>query len=346
MRPRYALLSALLMVLPVAAMAQEQRVQDSSTFTFYLENDVFTGTDSNYTSGVRLTWISPDLTDYRENPKLPEWSYPIIERLPFINELGFQRSVSLSVGQNIYTPEDLTRSDLIKDDRPYSGITYFAIGFHSKSGHRMDSLELDLGIVGPHSYAEQCQTKLHEWIDSTDPQGWDNQLKDEPVFNIFYERKWRLAHSMVRKGFNFDMIPHIGFGLGNVATFASTGTEFRFGWNLPNDFGTFLIRPGSDTNAPLDKSDPRFFPLYQRFGIHVFAAVDGQAVARNIFLDGNTFRDSHHVDKEPFVANFVAGIGIIIQRFKITYAYVYRTKEFKTQHNEQKYGSITLSVSY
>ena len=115
---------------------------------------------------------------------------------------------------------------------------------------------------------------------------------------------------------------------------------------MPNDFGTFLIRPGSDTNAPLDKRDPRFFPLYQRLGIHVFAALDGQAVARNIFLDGNTFRDSHHVDKKPFVATFVAGIGIIIQRFKITYAYVCRTKEFKTQHDEQKYGSITLSISY
>jgi len=46
------------------------------------------------------------------------------------------------------------------------------------------------------------------------------------------------------------------------------------------------------------------------------------------------------------VATFVAGIGIIIQRFKITYAYVCRTKEFKTQHDEQKYGSITLSISY
>jgi lipid A 3-O-deacylase len=271
MKATVMLLSLLLVPLLPVVFVRAEGAKDSSTFTLYVENDVFTGTDSHYTSGVRLAWISQDLADYRENPRLPEWSYPIIERLPFINEPGFQRAVSLSLGQNIYTPEDLVRSDLIEDVRPYAGITYFAIGFHSKSSHRMDSLELDLGIVGPHSYAEQCQTKLHEWIDSTDPQGWDNQLKDEPVFNIFYERKWRLAHSMVRKGFNFDMIPHIGFGLGNVATFASTGTEFRFGWNLPNDFGTFLIRPGSDTNAPLDKSDPRFFPLYQRFGIHVFA---------------------------------------------------------------------------
>ena len=169
-------------LLPVFSIRAED-AKDSSTFTFYLENDMFADTDRAYTSGVRLTLISPDLTDYRENPKLPDWSYTIIERLPFINEPGFQRAVFLSVEQNIYTPEDLTRSDLIKDDRPYAGITYLAIGFHSKSSHRMDSLELDLGIVGPHSYAEQCQTKIHEWIDSTDPQGWDNQLEDESERN-------------------------------------------------------------------------------------------------------------------------------------------------------------------
>jgi len=73
----------------------------------------------------------------------------VIEQLPFVNEPGFQHAVSFSIGQNIYTPEDLERSDLIQDDRPYAGITYLAIGFHSKNSHRMDSLELDLGIVGP-----------------------------------------------------------------------------------------------------------------------------------------------------------------------------------------------------
>jgi lipid A 3-O-deacylase len=80
----------------------------------------------------------------------------VIEKLPFVNEPGFQHAVSFSIGQNIYTPEDLERSDLIQDDRPYAVITYLAIGLHSKNSHRMDSLELDLGIVGPYSYAEQC----------------------------------------------------------------------------------------------------------------------------------------------------------------------------------------------
>jgi lipid A 3-O-deacylase len=80
---------ACLGLLPLTVLAQEKKAKDSSTFTFYLENDVFTDTDREYTSGVRLTWISPDLTDYREDPQLPEWSYPIIDKLPFVNKPGF-----------------------------------------------------------------------------------------------------------------------------------------------------------------------------------------------------------------------------------------------------------------
>ena len=37
---------------------------------------------------------------------------------------------------------------------------------------------------------------------------------------------------------------------------------------------------------------------------------------------------------------------MIIYRFKITYAYVYKTKEHKAQKDEQKYGAITLSYSF
>jgi len=136
--------------------------------------------------------------------------------VPFINKPGFQRAISMSIGQNIYTPEDIKRRDLIKEDRPYAGITYLAIGFHSKSSRRMDTLEFDLGIVGRHSYAEDCQKVVHEWIDSAKPEGWDNQLRDEPVLEVVYERKWKLLQSGAGGGFGYDFIPHMGAGLGNV----------------------------------------------------------------------------------------------------------------------------------
>lgn len=343
---RYIIPVSLLLAIPFGVMAEEKQASDSNTFSFYLENDVFAGTDRHYTSGVRLTWISPDLTHFLDHPNLPPWSRPVIKRLPFINEPGYQRAIYLSVGQNIFTPEDIKRRELIEDDRPYAGFTYLAVGFQSKNAIHMDNLEFDLGIVGPHSYAEDVQTQVHEWIDSPVPMGWDNQLHDEGALGVQYMHKHKLIQSGLGNGVNYDLIPHVGGGAGNIKTYLNAGAQFRFGWNLPNDFGTFLIRPGCECNAPIDERDPRFFPRYHRFGIHGFMAIDAIAVFHDIFLDGNTFEDSHSVDKKPFTADVMAGLSLICSRFKMTYAYVYRTKEFKNQEKAHIFGTVTISFTY
>jgi lipid A 3-O-deacylase len=334
--------------LPQPSLAEDKRARSSETLTLYLENDLlgFENEDRYYTNGTKISWISQDLTDYHDMITSPSWLYRLIRRIPLFNEPEQQRNVSVSLGQNIYTPEDKERSDLILGDRPYAGMTYLGLGLHSKNRRQMDTLEFDIGIVGRHSYAEDCQKKVHTWTDSVDPKGWSNQLNDELILNIHYERRWKALRTVGSSGIGFDAIPHFGVSAGNAYTGISAGGQLRFGWNIPNDFGTHLIRPGSESNAPLDDADPRFFQPLHRFGIHLFLAADGNAVARNILLDGNTFKDSHSVDKKPLVANVAGGIGMIIYRVKITYTYVYRTKEFETQKEEQRFGSVALSFTF
>jgi hypothetical protein len=338
----------ILCFLPPPVVAGDEEARKSDTLTLYLENDLFAfdNHDRYYTHGTKISWISRDLSAYRDIAAIPSWVHRVIERMPFVNDPGEQRSIFFSVGQNIYTPENKERGDLILDDRPYAGVTYLGFGLHSKDPRRMDTLEFDIGIVGPHSYAEDSQIWVHNRIEALDPKGWTHQLHDEPVMNIYVERKWKALKTGNSDGLGFDCIPHAGLAAGNAYTGVNLGGQVRFGWNMPNDFGTYLIRPGSDSNAPLDEKDPRFFRLFRRFGIHLFGAVDGNVVARNILLDGNTFRDSHSVKKRPFVANFIGGIGVIIHRFKITYSYVYRTKEFETQRDEQQFAGISLSFTF
>jgi len=302
-------------------------------------------TDRYYTNGMKISWISRDLSNYRDMVTLP-WMQRLIERLPLINDPGEQHTVSVSLGQNMYTPEDKKRTDLIKNDRPYAGITYLAFGLHSRSSSQMDTLELDVGIVGRHSYVEDCQTEFHKWTGAELANGWENQIHDEPILNLYFERKWKILQIRSSEGFGFDCIHHAGLAAGNAYTGANLGSQVRFGWNIPNDFGTYLIRPGSDSSSPLDDTDPRFFHQFHRIGIHLFFGVNGKAVARNILLDGNTFRDSHSVDKEPFCADFIGGIGLNIQRVKITFSYVYQTKEFETQKDEQKFGAMAASFTF
>jgi len=328
------------------AMARELTAKDAQTLTLYFENDAFFGTDYLYTNGVKLSWTSPDLENCRDTSPIGSWAYSLIGWLPFKKNPGFRRSVSLSIGQNMYTPENTASRELIEDDRPYAGLTYLDMQLTGKDLNQMNTWEIMVGIVGRHSYAEDVQKTIHRWKGDNIPQGWGHQIGDEPVLNLFFEHRRKVFQSCVGSGWGYDLIPNLGAALGNLSIGAHAGAQIRFGWNLPNDFGTSLIGAGSDTNAPLNEQDPRFFPPSHRWGIHVFMGVDGQWVLRNMTLDGNTFRDSHSVDKEPLVGAVMAGVGFIVYRFKITFMQVYQTKGFKAQKGEEKYGSITLSYTF
>lgn len=337
-------------MLVIVFMGQEtpaQRIDDPrfNTITIYWENDALANTDRDYTNGIKLTWSTPYQFDETQT-RLPRWSYPIMNRLPYVKDTSRQRSVSLSVGQNIYTPEDIEEPNLIEDDRPYAGILYLAFGFHSKKERRKDSWEFDIGMVGPNSYAEQTQNRIHNLIGSPRAQGWDHQLEDELSLEAIYETQWRLLEARSEGRFGYDLISHVGARLGNVQFYTNGGAEFRIGWNLAPNFGTCPIRPGCETDsAANDRMDGAFFYQTKR-GLHFFLATDGRLVFRDIFLDGNTFHDSHRVDKKNFVADLMGGIGIVYGRVKASYAYVYRTKQFETQDDPQIFGAFTLSYSF
>ena len=78
----------------------------------------------------------------------------------------------------------------------------------------------------------------------------------------------------------------------------------------------------------------------------VFVAFEGYAVARDIFLDGNTFRRSHRVDKMPFTVDIAAGIAVRHGRLKANLAYVYQTKRFKGQELKPLLGSLNIAVFF
>jgi len=320
--------------------------KDLNTFSLYLENDYFANTDSNYTSGLKLTWSSAIHADYPKKIYPHKLFYPIIKRLPFGQTPDRKKNITFSLGQSIFTPDNIEKPEIVKDDRPYAGITYIELGFHSIRPREMNTIELYLGLVGPHSYAEQIQKAVHQMFDDIEPKGWDNQLKDEPVIDIIFEYKKKISQSEAKAGFGYDCILNTGGGIGNLMTYYNLGLTLRIGYNMPRDFGNFPIRTVSSYNATFDNDDPRY-SKETKIGIQWFISSEGRAVFHNIFLDGNTFRETpHKVDREVIVGDVMTGIGVIVGSAQFTVAYVYRTKEFETQKDAQKFGSINLSISY
>ena len=348
-----ALLVPVLLVLALAcpALAAEPKpapgpaAKTAPTLILTEENDFFAGTDERYTNGIKLTWISGDLKKYAEDERLPDFAVQYLNALPFVNEPGQQYNVSLSVGQNMYTPSNTQTEAPQPDDRPYAGWTYFSLALHAKTPFQLDSFETSLGMVGPSARAGETQNNYHTLMGFPRAEGWRHQLHDEPGLMLSWQRTLRAKRVDLGRDVAWDVLPHARVTVGNVLTHAAAGFETRIGYRLPWDFGTSLIQPGGGVSAPADPDDPR---LRQdtSFGLHLFAGAEGRAVARNIFLDGNTWEHSPHVTKRPLVADLMAGIGLVLGRAKLTYTHVYRTEEFDGQRGPQMFGSVSLAVTF
>ena len=305
--------------------------------TAQFSNDIFGGSDAHFTHGTRFSALSPD-------GFVPDFIEEAGKALPLFPSDGKLR-VTYSLGQEIYTPERIEQRDLIEDDRPYAGWLYGGIGLISENGNRLDILELDLGVIGPASLADKTQIEYHKLINVQVPEGWDNQLHNEPGIVLYYERKWRnlleakISDLVVLDELAVDFTPHLGAALGNVHTYAAAGLTIRLGEDLPADYGPPRLRPalpGSDYFRPDDA-----------FGWYFFAGAEGRLVARNIFLDGNTFRDSHSVDKYPAVLDLQAGLALSLgQRVRLAYTHLWRSKEFHGQDAPDQFGTLSLSVRF
>ena len=309
---------------------------DSAYLTLQFDNDMFGGSDRHFTHGMRASWLSPA-------GKTPDIIRDMASQLPFFKPNQKMR-ISYSIGQNIFTPEDISRSDPSRDDRPYAGWLFAGIGLVAANDQRLDKLELDVGVVGPYSLSDEVQTQWHDFIGITKPEGWGKQIRTEPGFALFYERSWRQLHDIDLTGiipienFGVDMTPHVGGALGNVFIHGTGGVTFRIGDDLRNDFGPPKLRP----NLP----GTDYFEPDDNIGWYLFAGAEARLVGRNIFLDGNTFRDSRSVDKIPLVGDFQIGIAITFWRARLSYTQVYRTKEFRGQAGFTEFGSAALTVRF
>ncbi len=328
-------------LLPVCAEARDP--SEVQTFQIFFENDLFGGTDKYYTNAIQLTWLSKDLKQYKDDVRLPDWAFPVIQAIPFSGNPDSVHNIGLILGQQIYTPRDTQATHLITDDRPYAGYLYAGLALHSKTRTVLDTMEIMVGVVGPASKAEFSQNKVHEIRDIPTAKGWDHQLHNEPTLGMSWQRKWRMDKRRWFDLLEYDLITHTGLTLGNVRTSAFAGGEIRLGHNIPLGFGSDIIRAGAGVSAPvMDHSDG----ILRRWGSHVFLSSQLEMVGRDIFLDGNTFRSSHGIDKKPLVGDFSIGWAVNIDMIKLTYRHLFRTRQFDGQEEGQVIGSLTLTTSF
>lgn len=316
-------------------------------FTLVAENDMLRGTDQHFTHGTRLSYYSGRIRD--------DWLKRLAELLPQFRKHQPPESwrANLALGQNIYTPSDITVAELQPNERPWAGYLYLGLGIvraeRNAAGQPVliDSFELQLGVVGPLAMAGEVQTWWHANVsDSPRPMGWDHQLHNEPVINLYWDRQWRyLLLEGVRTTadglgaapgyWELDLIPHSGLALGNANAHLGGGVTLRFGTGLKNDNGPPRIRPSLPGAG--------YFRKLPGWSGYLFVGGEGRLVGRNIFLDGNTFSDSHSVDKRFLGFDAQYGLVLVYGGFKLAITNIVRAEEFRGQQKADRFTAFSFS---
>lgn len=302
-------------------------------FTIVFENDsIGSGTDQNYTNGVRLTYFDV-------NADFPDIADTIAQKIPTF-DINQSSSAYYSFGQNLYTPDDIGAIEQDKSDRPWAAFLYGSIGMATQTGDHIDELEATIGIVGPLALGEQVQTVVHKHVTSSPlPNGWDNQLENEPGLILSWQRRWPKPFHFDSTKLTLTFAPHFGITLGNVYTYSNTGFAFRLSSEKSKNSDTPLrVRPALPGTG--------YYEAPGGWGWTIFGGIEGRAVARNIFLDGSTFVSSHSVSKFPIVGDANLGFAFKFWRVRMSYTLVLRSKEFKIQDRSDLFGAATLAYRF
>ncbi len=311
--------------------------------TLIEENDSFVAyQDKHYTQGLLATYLTPDLYDDSA------WSgffgpIDLIDRLMPL-DLGYGeriRRVSFGLGQSLFTPADLHYSVPDPNDRPYGGWLYGVLRLLEEDDARLlQSLELQLGVVGPAALGAETQNTIHRILEQPLGDGWLYQIHNEPGLLLSYDAQWQAL--LVRMGdWTLDVMPAAGITVGNVFTYADVGGMLRIGQNSSLDYGPSRIRPA------LSGSDYFNGRRSERaFGFYFFGSAQERVIARNIFLDGNTFVPHEYLIRKNWqVLDLSAGVSVYwTHSLRIDFVYTVRQNEFTTQPAPDTFGNINLAL--
>jgi lipid A 3-O-deacylase len=322
-RARFA--AAMAAMIPVALAAWPAMAAGGEA-TLTLDNDFFAGFDRHYTNGFQLAILA-------NTASLPR---PVLALQPFGEALDSR--YTFAVGQRIYTPANTTTEIADPRDRPYAGWLYALAEFRTRRAHALDHFMVSVGVVGPASLGRQAQNAVHRILREDDSRGWNAQLRNEPALLLGYERAWPAIASASFDRLELDFTPRVGATVGNVFTYASAGTVARIGRNLPDDFPATHISLGPARDGYRGNATQR--------GWYAWAGADARLVARNIFLDGNTFRDSASVERKRFVWDLQLGVAATWGLQRLGFAIVRRSEEFAGQGKSDKFGQLTYSFAY
>ncbi|MHA7858745.1 MAG: lipid A deacylase LpxR family protein [Henriciella sp.] len=313
--------------------------QTSETVVFNIENDLFTGSDNNYTNGLSVTWSSDEVGKYRSGSFVSNIANTM-DFLPGFNNGTSTDHISFSLISEMNTPSRIDLVDPLLDDQPYSGILLLSTGFYTDHGDWTQAWDIKLGAVGPITQTDHVQIEFHELIGAEEPLGWDAQLPNEAILNVGYLAGRTLYEGSTAIGNEWRAVGLANASLGNYQTAAGGGLILELGNDLDKTLSTASLGQGFGSIVGLGTS-PTPDLKYT-----VYAGVGANAVGHFLPLDGTVFRGSRSVDYDPLAAFFSAGATLRYGRMIASFGISRGATPFDDTEDETDYGAISIGWQY
>ena len=297
--------------------------QTPRTVSLRIDNDAFdfwmlpwNRPDEEYSSGVHITYDGGDA---------PWWARPLLRSSSECTTSSREcRMGRAEIGQDLYTPATSKINPTpAPGSRPNAGWLYLSQTARSLRYERSDEFTVSLGVTGRPSLGKFTQTLAHSMAPTFNrPSDWSGQVGFEPGVVARYEQRRRIGTD--DRALGFDLIPRVAFSAGNIFTGAEVGLQTRTGWHLRH--------PWLPRDGPLE--------------IALTGGASARAVARDLFLDGNTFRDSPHVGHEVFVGSGELGVQIRFRALSLAYRAVNDTRSYAAGPKWHPWASIVGGVTF
>jgi len=247
-----------------------------------------------------------------------------------------------SLGDIAFTPDDLSNSSPIRDDRPYANLLYASVSEHvvyEKNEHaNVITSKLTVGFLGL-NVGRAVQTWIHEHGSSPTPRGWDHQISDGGELTaLYYRRKMRNYPTESPLGWTQpEFVTYWDYSLGYYIE-AGAGARVRWG-NINSPLYVHVSDPMGTGNHAATKGND----------FYLFIDLNAKYNAYNALLQGQ-FRDSEVTYSSNEIRHLFGQVSLGVVKswdsHSLSYVYHYRGSELESGAGDRAHYFGGLYYSY
>lgn len=318
-------------------------------WTVHVDNDLFafTDDDKDYTAGFSVT-LGGDEGEGNVLSGPLDW---LDARTGFASLFGEggRRTHSLEAGLALFTPQDLSASEPLPDDRPYANLAYVSSSQLTQHPSKpvAHQSSMTIGLLGL-PIAEQLHQRAHAAVGSQKPMGYAHQISDggEPTFRYMVSR-YRLLRTGRYAGRNYNLRLGTGASIGYL-TEANAALDFRWG-NLDTPWWSSPPSASDYAGHPAIKSVQSHSRRGRGLRVQLAAGINVRARLYNSFLQGQ-FRasDVKHSSSRLnhlLLEGWVGVTTVLSNDIAVSYTLRHQTQELRSGDGARSFTWASIGVS-